>query len=331
MRIDDVEAAAARIAGLAWRTPMVPSAALSTATGASVWLKLETVQATGSFKMRGAAHALVRLRERGFDGIIVTASAGNHGLALATAARHLGFRVRVHLPATAPAAKKAALAGLGAEAIEAASYDEAEARAHEDADGAGCYYLSPYNDVDVIAGAGTVALEMFDEHPDLDTLVVPVGGGGLLAGAAIVARAGGQARVRPAEGTSHIDEAGTLRIFGAEAEASPVYTTALEAGRPVTVDVRPTLADGLAGNMDWDNIAFPIVRDLVDGVIAVDEGSIASGMRRLILQDRLVAEGAAATAIAALNRIDLAGRRVGIILSGRNVDAEVIERVIRTP
>jgi len=309
----DVEAAAGRIGPLAWRTPMVPSPALSALTGASVWLKLETVQRTGSFKMRGAANALVRLHDDGFDGIVVTASAGNHGLALATAALDLGVRVRIHLPATAPAAKKQALAGLGAEAIEAASYDDAERRAHEDGSRPGCYYLSPYNDADVIAGAGTAAFEMFDQVPNLDALVVPVGGGGLLAGTATVAR------VRGPSG---------ILIAGSEATASPVYTSALAAGRPVTVEVKDTLADGLAGNMDADNQAFHIIRDLVDRVVKVEEGTIADAMRDLILKDRLVAEGAAATAVAALSQLDLAGRNVGIILSGRNVDAHVIERVL---
>jgi threonine dehydratase len=309
----DVQAAAARLAGLAWRTPLVPSPALSEATRASVWLKLEAVQSTGSFKMRGAANALVRLRERGFEGVVVTASAGNHGLALSTAARQLGFQVRVHLPATAPAAKKQALAGLGAEAIEASSYDEAEARAHDDATRPGCRYLSPYNDVDVIAGAGTAALEMFDERADLDALVIPVGGGGLLAGSSVVARA---------------RRSTDVLIVGTEAAASPVYTSALAAGRPVTVEVRATLADGLAGNMDADNLAFPIIQDLVDRVVKVDEASIARAMRRLILDDRLVAEGAAATAIAALDQLDLEGRRVGIVLSGRNVDGHVIQKII---
>jgi len=311
--LSDITAAADRIAGLAWRTPMVPSPALSRATGASVWLKLEIVQATGSFKMRGAANALGRLLERGFDGDVISASAGNHGLALATAARRLGFRVRIHLPRTAPAAKKETLAGLGAEAVEAATYDEAEARAREDAARSGGHYLSPYNDADVVAGAATVALEMFDEQPDLDALVVPVGGGGLLAGTAIVGRA---------------RRADRLLIFGTEANASPVYTSALAAGRPVTVEVGPTLADGLAGNMDADSLTFPVIQELVDRVVSTDESSIARAMRRLVLDDRLVAEGAAATAIAALDQLELRGRHVGIILSGRNVDAEVIERVL---
>ncbi|HUF48113.1 MAG TPA: pyridoxal-phosphate dependent enzyme [Vicinamibacterales bacterium] len=312
----DVRRARERIAGLVWSTPFVPSRRLSEATGADVYLKLETVQATGSFKMRGAANALLRLRESNFDGVAVTASAGNHGLALATAAHRLGLRIRVHLPRTAPLAKRQALAGLGADAIEAASYDEAEARAHDDARQAGCRYVSPYNDEDIIAGAGTTALEMFEAHPRLDVLVVPVGGGGLLAGAAIVARAMGQSRVT---------------IIGSEATASPVFTSALAAGRPVTVTVHETLADGLAGNMDADNMAFPIIRDLVDQVVTIDEDAIARAMRALVLGDRLVAEGASATAIAALEQLDLAGRRVGVILSGRNVDAAVIERVIGLP
>lgn len=310
--LDDIKAAAVRIRGLAWRTPLVRSEALSAATGADVRLKLEVVQRTGSFKMRGAANALVRLRDAGFDGVIVTASAGNHGLATATAARRLGLRVRVHLPRTAPAAKRQALAGLGAQAVEADSYDLAEARAHEDAAQPGCVYLSPYNHPDVIAGAGTVAVEMFEACPDLDTLVVPVGGGGLLAGSAIVARA----------------QEKRVTVIGTEAEASPVFTSALAAGRPVTVDVKPTLADGLAGNMDRDSLTFPIVRELVSRVVAVDEHAIATAMRELILNDRLVAEGAAATAMAGLSRLELAGRRVGVILSGRNVDAAVIQRVI---
>jgi threonine dehydratase len=303
--LEDVRRARERTAALIWLTPIVPSARLSQATGADVWLKLESVQATGSFKMRGAANALVRLRESGFDGTVVTASAGNHGLAVSAAAHRLGMRVRVHLPRTAPAAKRQALAGLGAEAIEASTYDEAEARAHDDAAKPGCHYLSPYNDFDVIAGAGTAALEMFDTRPDLDVIVVPVGGGGLVAGTAIVARAlGGDG----------------VRILGSEAAASPVFTTALAAGHPVPVDVHPTLADGLAGNMDPDNMAFPIVRDLVDEIVTVEEDAIRRAMRALVLSDRLVAEGASATATAALEGFDVAGRKVGVILSGRNVD-----------
>ena len=315
MTLADVQAAADRIRTTTWHTPLVPSPWLSDLSGASVWLKLETVQATGSYKIRGATNALARLKAARPDlDTVITASAGNHGQAVALAASTLGIRARVYLPTAAPEAKRRALARLGAEIVEAPSYDAAEARAHDEARRNGTVYVSPYNDLDVIAGAGTVALEMLDERPDLDAFVVPLGGGGLLSGTAIVARA----RVKNAF------------IAGTEAAASPVFTAALAAGRPVTVEVHETLADGLAGNMDADSRTFALVRDLVDQVVQVPEPAIARAMRELISQERLLAEGASATAVAAVatGMLDLAGRHVGIILSGRNVDAHVIARVL---
>jgi threonine dehydratase len=316
--VHDVEDAARRIAGRAWHTPFVSSPWLSALTGGEIWLKLETVQATGSFKFRGAVNAVARLKElRPQVTTVVTASAGNHGLALAAAGAAAGLHVRVHLPITAPDAKREALRHLGAELVEAPTYDEAERRAHEDAPGSNGAFISAYSHSDVIAGAGTVALEMLADQPRLDTFIVPLGGGGLLSGTAIVARA----RMRSA------------LVIGAEAEASPVFTTALATGRPVTVPVHETLADGLAGNMEKDSQTFGLVRDLVDRVVTVPETLIATAMRELVLRDRLVTEGAAATAVGAILRrgIDLTARRVGIILTGRNVDHHVLQRVIAHP
>ena len=314
MTITDVQAAADRIRSTAWKTPLVPSPWLSDVARASVWLKLETVQATGSYKIRGATNALARLKAARPDvATVITASAGNHGQAVALAASALGVRARIYLPKSAPDAKRRAMARLGADIVEVPTYDAAEAQAHDEAQRNGAVYVSPYNDADVIAGAGTVALEMFDERPELDTVIVPLGGGGLLSGTAIVARA----------------RAPQSFIIGTEAAASPVFTSALAAGRPVTVEVHDTLADGLAGNMDADSMTFGVVRDLVDRVIAVPEPDIAAAMRDLILKERLVAEGASATAVAAiLGGLDLSGRHVGVILSGRNVDAHVIARVL---
>lgn len=315
-RLDDIRDAAQRIRGLAWPTPLVPSPWLSALTGADVWLKLEIVQATGSYKVRGAANALTRLRAARPDvTTVVTASAGNHGQALAYAAHALGFDARVYLPASAPLAKHDGLVRLGADAISTGSYEEAEADAHADATRTGAPYVSPYNDPDVVAGAGTVALEMLEQQPDLDGFFVPLGGGGLLAGTAVVVRA-----LVP-----------SAQIVGCEAAASPAFTAALAAGRPVTVAVRKTLADGLAGNIDPETITFGPVRDLVDRVEAVEEPDIALAMRDLIRHERLIVEGASAVAIASVVRAGraLAGRRVGIILSGRNVDAGVIEHVLR--
>lgn len=314
----DVEAAARRIAGSAVRTPLLRSAWLSDIVRADVFLKLENVQATGSFKIRGAANAIARVKEqRPSVASVTTASAGNHGLALATAASRVGIGVRVHLPASAPEAKRAALQRLGADLVPAETYDAAETNAREEIERTGATFVSAYSDPDVIAGAGTAALEMLADEPGLDAFVVPLGGGGLLSGTAIVARA----RVP-----------GAL-VIGAEAEASPVFTAALAAGRPVQVEVQDTLADGLAGNMEPDSPTFELVRDLVDRVLLVSESSIAVSMRELVLRERLVAEGAAAVAVGALldGGLDLAGRRIGVILSGRNVDPHVLQRVLSSP
>jgi threonine dehydratase len=313
--IADVEAAARRIASFVWHTPLIRSPWLSAITGAKVWLKLEIVQTTGSYKMRGAGNALARLTEQRPDcDAVVTASAGNHGLAVAWAAKQLGLRARVHVPATAPAVKRDTLAALGATVLEAPTYDEAETRGREDAEARGTTFVSPYSHSDVIAGAGTVALEMLMDEPSLDTIVAPLGGGGLLSGAAIVARAMRKDAL----------------VVGAEAEASPVFTTALAAGHVVDVRVEPTLADGLAGNMDHTSQTFGLVRDLVDHVVLVAESSIALAMRDLIRRERVIAEGAGATGAAALLQrgLDLKGRHVGVILSGRNVDAGVIARIL---
>jgi threonine dehydratase len=303
----DIIAAAARLAGHIRATPLARSERLSRLTGADVWLKLETAQVTGSFKIRGATNAIARLRETNpHVTTVTTASAGNHGLALAKAGSEMGIAVRVHLPATAPRAKKDALERYGAKTIEAPTYDEAERRAREEVARGGVTFISAYSHSDVIAGAGTVALEMLAARPDLDMFVVPLGGGGLLAGTAIWVR----------------NHASGATIVGAEADASPVFTAAMRAGRPVTVDVHKTVADGLAGNMEPDSQTFSIVRDLVDRVIRVPEPAIVSAMTDLAVLDGIVAEGASATAVGGLlqSGIDLAGRRVGVILSGSNVD-----------
>lgn len=311
----DVAAAARRIEGLVWHTPLLYSAWLSKKTGADVWLKLELAQTTGSFKIRGACNALAVLtEEREAPSDVVTASTGNHGLALSWAAKRLGFRTRVYVPKTAPAEKRDALRDLGADVVETAGYEDAEVEARAYAATSGITYVSAYNHPDVIAGAGTVALEMFEDELALNVLIAPVGGGGLISGMAAFARS------RPA----HVE------VVGAEAAASPAFSSALKAGQIVTVDVSPTLADGLAGNMEEGSRTFDLVRDLVDRVVVVDETSIAHALRELIAHERLLAEGAGAIGVASLlsGNIDVRGKRVGVVLTGRNVDADVVRRVL---
>lgn len=313
MNRHDVEAAARRLR--VCRTPLLKSAWLSDRCQAEVWIKLESVQPGGSFKIRGAYNALMQLRAN-HPGVneVVTASAGNHGVAMSLAARDLGIALRVHVPRTAPEAKRKTLVANGAQLIEQADYDAAEQCAREDAASSGTMYISPYNHPDVIAGAGTVALEMLEDTPDLDAIVVPLGGGGLLAGAALVAQ----------------DHVRRVRVIGAEAEASPVFTAALANGEITPVEVHPTLADGLAGNLEPGSQTFDLIRDLVDAVALVAESSIETAMRSLLWRERLVAEGAGATGVGALLQggLGLEGARVGVMVTGRNVDEAVLRRVL---
>jgi threonine dehydratase len=309
----DVEAAARRLR--VCRTPLLRSAWLSERCKADVWIKVEALQAGGSFKIRGAFNALTVLRQArpGVDAV-VTASAGNHGVAMSIAARELGIELRVHVPKSAPDAKKRALVANGATLHESADYDAAEQDARDDAARSGTEFISPYNHPDVIAGAGTVALEMLEDQPGLEALVIPLGGGGLLAGAALVAA--GDTR--------------EVRVIGAEAEASPVFTAALAAGEITPVRVTPTLADGLAGNMEPGSRTFDLVRDLVHMVALVAEDSLETAMRSLVYRERLVAEGAGACGVAALLQggLQIEGGRVGVMLTGRNVDEAVLRRVL---
>jgi threonine dehydratase len=309
----DVEAAARRLR--VCRTPLLRSGWLSDRCQADVWIKLESVQPGGSFKIRGAYNALMQLKaSRPNVTSVVTASAGNHGVAMSIAARELGIALRVHVPKTAPDAKKKTLAANGAELVEQADYDAAERLAREDAETTGTVYLSPYNHPDVIAGAGTVALEMLEDEPDLDAIVVPLGGGGLLAGAGLVIQ----------------EHPRKVRLIGAEAEGSPVFTAALSHGEITPVQVHHTLADGLAGNLEPGSMTFAMVSDLVDAVALVAESSIETAMRSLVWRERLVTEGAGATGVAALLQggLGLEGARIGVMVTGRNVDEHVLRRVL---
>ena len=191
---------------------------------------------------------------------------------------------------------------------------EAERLAREDALATRTVYLSPYNHPDVIAGAGTVALEMVEDQPDLDALVVPLGGAGLLAGAGLVTQ----------------EHSGKVRLIGAEPGASPVFTTALAQGEITAVQVHQPLADGLAGNLEPGSMTFAMVSDLVDAVALVAESSIETAMRSLVWRERLVTEGAGATGVGALLQggLGLEGARIGVMVTGRNVDESVLRRIL---
>lgn len=306
LRAADVTAARALIAPVAARTPCVRSPWLSAVTGHDVWLKLESLQPTHSFKVRGAACAVARrsgAATRGF----VTASAGNHGAALAHAARMAGVPVTVHAPRAAAAPKLDTIRRLGALLVaEYANYDEAEHAALADATRTGADYVSPYNDPDVVCGQGTILLETLDDLPACDAIVAPVGGGGLVSGLALASS--GLAR--------HIG------VFGVEPERNPAFTDALREGRITTIPVVDTIADGLGGNIQPGSITFDLVRDLGVAMSLAGEAAMARAIRDAAEHDRLVIEGAAAAALAGMagGAVPGAGLTVVVVVSGANID-----------
>jgi len=316
MNLVDVMRARRRIAAHVRRTPMVRSAWLSDRCGGEVWLKLESLQVANSFKSRGAFNAVVaRLERQPAPSRLVTASAGNHGRSLAAAAEAFKLPLVVFTPANAPAAKLDAIRRHGAALrAEAPDYDEAERQAKAFAAADGGEFISPYNDEDVIAGAATVAVEMLEDAPALDTLIVPIGGGGLISGVAVAAKA-----IAP-----------DCRVVGIEAAASHAFQTSIRAGRLVEIVPGPTIADGLGGNPDPETITFGFIRNLVDCIETVSEDDLTAAIAGLVEHEHLVAEGAGAAGVAALvgDRVDVRGRRTAIIVSGSNIDRARVASIL---
>lgn len=304
----DVAAAAARIRGVAVRTPLVPSPALSDRVGAEVFLKLETVQPTGSFKVRGAASKILALSEGERSQGVVTASTGNHGRAVAYVARRLGIGATVCISPDVPPGKIRALRDLGATVeIVGASQNDALDRAHSIVEATGAAFVHPFDDPAVIAGQGTIGLEIAEDLPGAATVLVPLSGGGLMAGIA----------------TALADAAPAAVPVAVSMERAPVMAMSLEAGRPVDAAEEETLADSLRGGIGLDNRhSFRLVSRLVRRVVLVGEESIWDGMRFLFEQHRVVAEGGAAVGVGALlaGAVDPLDGPVVVVVSGANAE-----------
>ena len=300
-----------RIAPFVRRTPLVESAWLSDLTGAHVSLKLESLQLSNSFKSRGAFNAVIARLERGHidpRSTLVTASAGNHGRALAAAAEAFHLPLVVFTPADAPQTKLSAIRRHGADLrAEGRDYDHAEILAKTFARETGGAFISPYNDADVIAGAATIALEIVEDAPQTETFIVPIGGGGLISGVATAATSIAQ----------------THTVIGVELDVSHVFQTSVRAGKLVEIVPGASLADGLGGNADPDTITFPIIQQHVDRIVTVSEDDLQTAVVGLVELEHLVAEGAGAAGVAALvgNRIDdVRDRHVVVIVTGSNID-----------
>lgn len=298
----DILAARRAIAGIAARTPMVPSLAVE----GDLLLKLETAQPIGAFKLRGALNAVAAVPD-GAPGV-TCCSTGNHGRGVAFAARAAGLRAVICMSELVPRAKVEGILALGAEVrIAGRSQDEAHAESRRLAREEGLIEISPFDDPLVIAGQGTIGLEMLEDRPDLAAILVPLSGGGLAAGVALAAKA-----IKP-----------SIRVVGVTMERGAAMFASIRAGHPVEVEEVASLADSLGGGIGLDNrLTFPLCRDLLDDCVLVTEQEIYEAMQALYYEDRMVAEGASVVGIAAMRagRLPAFDGPVATILTGRNVD-----------
>jgi threonine dehydratase len=308
----EVAAAAARIGPHVHRTPLERSAWLSDAAGVDILLKLESCQRTRSFKVRGAFNAILSLAADGVHGGLVTASAGNHGQAVALAGHTAGLDATVFVPADAPETKKQRILAFGARLNDsAADYDAAERLARAHAESTGARFIHAYSDRDVVAGQGTVGLELLEQFDGLTEVIVPVGGGGLIAGVGAVVR-GADPR---------------MRVVGVQSSETRGMYDAFAAGGPTAVTVTPTLADGLAGGVDA--ASYERARAVVNDLVLVDEALLAPAIRQLYERDGVVAEGAAATGVAAIATGLVRPRGpTALVITGGNIDARRLACVL---
>jgi threonine dehydratase len=316
--LHDAFTARGRISPLVRETPLVEASELAARTGAeSVHLKLECRQHTGAFKVRGAANKILSLNDEAKQQGVITFSTGNHGKAVAYVAHRAGIDAVVCLSEQVPAYRAEAIRNLGAEvAVKGRSQDEAELNYHEMLKARGLIPVVPFDDPLIIAGQGTIALEILEKLPATQVLLIQLSGGGLLAGMAMVAKS-----INP-----------RIHVVGLSLEQSPAMVESLKTGRPVQVEEKHSIADSLLGGIGFDNqFTLPMVQKFADDHLLISEAEIKDGMFHLFETHRTIAEGAAAVGVGAMlnDRIDLRGKRVVALVSGGSVDSAAYLRIIR--
>jgi len=313
LALSDIFAARRTIAGVADNTPLVPSPHMTRFCGHDFLLKLENMQPIGAFKLRGALNAVMRLPE-GVTGV-TCCSTGNHGRGVAYAAARRGMRGVICMSNLVPQTKIDGIKALGAEVrICGTSQDDAQAESERLVKAEGLAEISPFDDPHVIAGQGTIGLEICEARPDLHTLLVPLSGGGLAAGVAVAAKA-----INP-----------RIRVVGITMDRGAAMYESIKAGKPVEVPELPSLADSLGGGIGLQNkLSFPICRDLLDDIVLVTEDEIYHAMQVLYYEDRIVAEGACVVGLAAVlnGKVTLTGPTATIV-TGRNLDMEIFTRIV---
>ena len=315
--LDDVRRANDVLKGVALHTPLIEERALSRICGGRVFLKLENLQHTGSFKVRGAFNKIAGLSDAERAKGVITASAGNHAQGVAKAASAYNIPAVIVMPETVPKTKLLATKGYGAQVIlHGKVFDESLAKALEIRQKTGAAFVHPFDDPMTIAGQGTIGLEILEDLPDADVILVPVGGGGLISGIAVAIKS-----IRP-----------SVRIIGVEPENAPSMSEALRQDGPIPVQVIPTIAEGTAVSKVGD-ITHTIVRELIDELITVSEEEILEAMLLLLMEDKVLTEGAGSLGAAALlsGKLDVKRKKVVIVVSGGNIDLnELTELLLNT-
>lgn len=312
--LSDIENARETLRDVATRTPLLKDRKLSR-DGSNIYVKAECLQRAGSFKIRGAYNKISRLTDEERARGVVAGSAGNHAQGVALAAKLLGIRSTIVMPEFAPLTKVVATRDFGSDVVlKGATFDEAVAHSRELQQEHGFTYVHAFDDEAVIAGQGTIGLEIVEDLPDVETVVVPIGGGGIISGIALAVKA-----FRP-----------DVRVIGVQAANVPSVNTSLASGAPVTVDAQPTIADGIAVKRPGE-LTLPIIRELVDEVVEVNEDEIARGVFHCAQNNRLVVEGAGAAGIAAIiaGKVKIAdGEKAVTVLCGGNIDGNLLARII---
>lgn len=313
--LNDVKKAAKRVSEVALQTPFAYAPILSDMTGCEIYLKKENLQRTGAFKLRGAFNKIASLVESGDRGGVIAASAGNHAQGVAFSAKHFGIDATIVMPEATPLTKVIGVKDLGAEVIlHGNNYDEAYAYAIEYANEHKKSFVHPFEDEEVMAGQGTIALEMLEEQPDLDAIVVPVGGGGLISGISVAAKS-----INP-----------NIKIIGIASAGAPAMKESYDAGKVIDSTSVRTIADGIAVR-DTSPVTLQYIRENVDAMNLVGEGEIANAILFLLERQKVLVEGAGSVGVAALlhKRLDLPkGSKIGVVLSGGNIDVTMLSLII---
>jgi threonine dehydratase len=312
--LSDIQTALGRIRESIQISPCTRSETFSELTGNSVYLKLENRQRTGAYKERGALNKLLTLSAEERSRGVIAASAGNHAQAVAYHAARLGIRARICMPLPTPLIKVSATRGYGADVVlHGANYDEAFAEALQQSDADKITFVHAFDDETVIAGQGTLGLELLEQHPDLEVFVVPIGGGGMIGGLACAVK----------------EKNPKVRVIGVQPSRLPSMKVAVAEGKPVTLAAAVTIADGIAVRRAGER-TLPLVQKYVDEIVTVEEEEVANAILLLLEREKTLAEGAGAAAVAALvnHRVELSGKRVAAIVGGGNIDVTLLARII---